>query len=321
MLSTMHGSMLGVMIGLVVGVSSWLVVGCARCEDGYHAPEPIVSGVAGELRGVGFSERGYFVAVGDSGVIAYKDDFDARLKSVQPVSADLYAVTPDARDGEVLVVGAQGSLLTSTHGGAWSVVDVGTSNDLWAVLHVEQASQAYSIAVGDEVVVVRDQGAAAWATISPPEGGWGGLRGMYASDKSMHVVGLAGVIWSTDDPHGTWTRDESGTEKDLLAVGGSIIEMFAVGAGGTLLQHEQAGGWRPVPIDVDVDLVDIDYDGVVLAADGGLFRINDTATGVEALFDVGSRSHALGFYGSSFVIVGEGGKMSAMLLGTVPQCD
>lgn len=313
--------MIVAVIGLLVGASPWLVAGCARCADGYHAPEPVASGFAGELRGVGFSERGNFVAVGDAGVIVYKDDFDAGIKSVQPVSADLYAVTPDARGGEALVVGAQGTMLTSLHGGAWSVVDVGTSNDLRAVLQVEQASRAYAIAVGDDVVVVRDQDADAWQTIAPPEGGWGRLRGVYATDDRIVGVGLAGVIWSTDDPHGSWARDASGTDEDLLAVGGSFIELFAVGAGGTLVHRERAGEWRPITLDLDVDLVDIDHDGVVLAADGRLFRIDDAATGIEPLFDVGSRSHALAFYGSSFLIVGEGGHMSSMLLGTVPQCD
>ncbi len=321
MFSIVHESMVCVMIGLAIGASPWLMAGCARCTDGYHAPEPIASGVVGELRAVGFSERGNFVAVGDSGVIAYKDDFDARVKSVQPVSADLYAVTPDARGGEALVVGARGTMLAALHGEAWSVVDVGTSNDLRAVLQVEQASRSYAIAVGDEVVVVRDPGADVWQTLAPPEGGWGRLRGVYATDERVFVVGLAGVIWSTEDPHGSWARDASGTDEDLLAVGGSSVELFAVGAGGTLVHHEQEGDWRPMTLDLDVDLVDIDYDGVVLAADGRLFRIDDTATDVEPLFAVGSRSHALAYYGSSFMIVGEGGHMSSMLSGTTPQCD
>lgn len=324
MLATAHRSrlLLGALIGLTLGGPPWLVTGCSRCAGGYHAPMPLASGVSGELRGVGFSERGYFVAVGDAGLIAYKDDFDARLVSVRPVSADLYAVTPSAYDGEVIVVGAHGSMLTSTHGGAWTVVDVGTANDLSAVLHVEEASAAHAIAVGDEVIVVRDQDADAWATLPPPGGGWGQLRGLHATAGRIHVVGLAGVVWSTDDPHGTWTREDSGTTEDLLAIGvNNAFDLFAVGANGTLLHADPAGQWSPIQIDVDVDLVDIDHDGVVLAADGRLFRIDDAVTGVEPLFDVGARSHALAFDGSVFVIAGEHGQMSTMLLGTTPQCD
>jgi photosystem II stability/assembly factor-like uncharacterized protein len=193
--------------------------------------------------------------------------------------ADVYLRgVADAGGGRWVVVGDGGfAALSDDLGQTWTTLDLQTSADLHAVLAVSESV----VVVGDGVVRVL-QGDT-WLEPPTPEGGWGQLRGIGWSypypypdkDPRTFAVGLAGVIWSTDDPSGVWVAEDSGVDVDLFAVGRLQGLVGVVGANGTFLIREGADEWISIETKRTVDFVDyqdLDPYGLLLAADGEVLQ-------------------------------------------------
>lgn len=219
--------------------------------------------------------EGSMVAVGDDGLVLVASGGYA-LTEHRPVAVDLRAVA-FGPGSQIFAAGAGGTLIRGQlDESTWQTVATGTTADLWRIawLSVGTAStdgapnREYVLAVGDGAVLVRDPVDAQWDLVPPPEGGWGRLRAI-AGDDRIHVGGLGGVVWSTDDPRGTWTRQDVGTDADLLAgATGWSGEAMLVGARGTIV-HRPEGAWVVLANDIEDDFIDLD--GVVgLTADGRL---------------------------------------------------
>ena len=99
------------------------------------------------------------------------------------------------------------------------------------------------VAVGEAGTVLQTTDAgASWgvAAIAP-----GTLRGLQISEEGSRIVAVGdeGLVWRSDDGGATWGPGDSGTTKDLRAIGFGLdpFEGWAVGLGGTLL-HTLDGG-------------------------------------------------------------------------------
>lgn len=285
-----------------LALATLLAAGCGDglCHQGDVSPIAVPPGSRLNAVALGYFaatlDEGSMLAVGDDGLVLTAD-LNYQLRASRPVTADLHDVTYGP-SGQRFAVGAGGTLIRGlVTDDTWQPVATATTADLWRVawLRVGTAwldgsqDREYVIAVGDEVVLVRDPVDAGWDLVTPPPGGWGQLRAVVADDR-IHVGGLGGVLWSADDPRGPWTRQDIGTTADLLAAAWDY-EALLVGTRGTVVTRRD-GAW----VVVETGLGDlIDFTGVYgLAADGQLYRLSPpeeplrlgwTAPGARALAD------------------------------------
>lgn len=218
------------------------------------------------------------IAVGSGGLVAAIGFEEPRLvQHFRPTDADLHDVS--ATLGETLVVGAGGTILVSGEDNSvWTPV-VGfpeLSADLWAIERVWLGDRGWTLVVGDQVVVVRDD-AGEWSTVAPPPGGWGELRGVFEAWDRVFVVGRGGVVWSASDPTQGWVAEETGASADLIGGGwspsfGHGDAICIVGAAGTVVVHDDEG-WRDGQFGIADDIVGYDQ-GTFLTRGGRVFRCN-----------------------------------------------
>lgn len=198
------------------------------------------------------------------------------------------------------VVGDGGQIMSSSNlGETWDSVELPSGADLYGISGVD----GRPIVVGDDVVAMRNIEDGTWTELTPPTGGWGQLRGVFAQYTRVDVVGLGGVIWSSDDASGEWTQAPSGVTADLFAVDYDV----AVGAGGTLLLRDDAG-WTPADTGVDVDLVDYEG-GYALGANGEIYKV---AIGEPlSLIDTIPDARGVTNVWETWATVGDGGSVSS----------
>lgn len=322
------GSILGCAVALVALVSL-APGGCGPGECEQHDLKDIPLAIQDRLNDVhiNYQERGDYpdgalVAVGDGGVILVAPSGYAPLPASRPVDVDLHAALLGP-DDQVFVAGAGGTLLRGVLGSdAWTPIATGTTAALHELAWIRvgtgnvdgSVDREYQIAVGDDVVLVRDESDGSWDAVPPPPGGWGELRAVVGDDW-IHVAGLGGVIWSAPEPDALWVRADAGTTADLLAGDrGWSDEAVLVGARGTIL-HRVERAWVQVPSTIGPDLIVLDWI-LALTSDG---RVYDLALldhpELEAWTAPWARSLA---YGGQLVLVGDAGRAARI---AVPTCD
>lgn len=259
----------------------------------------------------GMYEDGSLLAVGDAGVIVTAAVGYAPLQVATADAGDLRAALLGPND-RAYVAGDGGALLTAPFGAdTWQPVATGTTADLYQLAWIDvqddltQAPREYQLAVGDEVVLLRDPVDDSWDLLPPPPGGWGRLRAVVGDDR-VHVAGLGGVIWSAADPRGTWQREDAGTTADLLAGDFGWNAAVLVGARGTLL-HRPGDRWERVPSTIEADLIALAW-VTALGADG---RVYDLVLLDEPQLEAWTAPWARSLAdGERRVIVGDGGRMA-----------
>lgn len=289
---------------LALGVALASVGGC-WCGGWVDGSEAIELGVDVDLHAVtglgdlvdGRVYRG--LAVGAEGtVVAWgssEEDYERFVERTTIADVDLRGTWTEP--GAWWVVGGAGTLAVSgDQGQSWSLIELTTDADLYAITSVGSRL----VVVGDDVVLTQSIDGS-W---SETPGDWGQLRGVYSAPWRTWAVGLGGVIWSTEDPSGEWIAEPSGVEADLLAVGSFHGDLVAVGAAGTLLIRE-ADGWDRVKTREDVDL--IAYHGqAALGAGGELFELRGNNRVRLEQVDQFPGARALSRWGDA-VIVGDDG--------------
>jgi len=291
-------------------------LGCGKDCGEWSAPEVLELGVDADLLAVAvdpaWDGEGTppFYAVGAGGLIVASGD---TIRSDQPVAVDLRDV---GYHGEfVIAVGDAGTVVRASQDGSsdWEVVDVGVTQDLYAVVPNGQGE----LVLGEDVLLVHDGVADTWTPAPRPTGGWGSLRASLhdSYDGTRWVFGLAGVAWSTRDPLGTWERVDLDTDADLVAVTGGGSQ-FVVGSDGVIL--ERLGGvWHNLGSDTSVDFVAAADPDALLTADGRLLGLSNFADGGlrrNATLDPGMTAVAVGYTGDSLqedmtaIVVGAGGR-------------
>ncbi len=262
---------------LSAGAAAALVPACeGDCPDTVAAPEPYSLPeditVLGELWDDNNGDR-YLVGAGGAVINLFGDPQVQR-----PVTVDLHAVVLTSE--LVIVVGAAGVVAAAPLGSDdWQVVDLGTTADLHGATYNAPDygvvnPTARVLIVGDDVMFSHDPIAGTWASVAPPEGGWGELRAVHADRESkVLAVGRGGVIWSASSPQGPWTREDAGTDADLWTVHNGLIG----GDGGLVLARDSASGtWRARPIDSSSAVIDV-FPAILTAA-GELFEIDNDGT-------------------------------------------
>lgn len=253
-------------------------------------------------------DRSYTHAAAGAGgtVVAWGSDWNADGETFVDVfdvgDADLNAIA--VVEDSWWVVGDGGAAAVSgDRGGSWSTVDLaGTTSDLYGIT----MAGALLVAVGEDVVVVR-QPDGTWMQVEPPSGTWGSLRAVHYDGERLYAVGLSGVIWSTEDPNGLWVVENAGSTDDLWDVGTRFLsteQTVVVGAGGTVLFHDESG-WTRGDTNVSEDLI-AHSNGRALAADGRVFDIGDDGQLTEvARFEAALDLSSLSYGGVT--VVGEDG--------------
>ena len=214
-------------------------------------------------------------------------------------------------NGRGIAVGESGIVLTTDDAGAtWTRRDSGTEAPLSGVA---LASDGRSIAVGmSGIVLTTDDAGATWTRrdsgMGVPLSGMGvPLSGMgvplsdvaLANDGRGIVVGMSGIVLTTDDAGATWTRRDSGMGVPLSDValandGRGIV----VGMSGIVLTTDDAGAtWTRRDSGTEAPL-----SGVALANDGrgivvgmsGIVLTTDDAGATWTRRDSGMGAHLYG---------------------------
>jgi hypothetical protein len=284
------------------------------CPEPWSDPTLLELGTSADLIGVGPGvDYDDVVALGLGGLVAHHDGEQATTQS--PVNVALRAST--RRDGRLIVVGDQGSVLVSDDAGAsWSPRSSGTTTSLTAIMRANLGGVDSLVAVGVEVIVVSLDGGETWAVGEPPATGWGTLRGLFLTSERIYAVGDAGVAWSSATPEGLWNAEELGTTANLLGGGSSYAAGDAtVGEGETLLVIasdntlllRDANGWSSRPLTLDGSAIAFSG-GYVLTSSGAIYDLDGTGSAALVPVDLPFEATALYGDGSGIVLVGrEGG--------------
>jgi hypothetical protein len=247
-------------------------------------------------------ENGY-VAVGAEGtVVVVTTSGEGMVKSVEVSTVSEATLRAASTSGSVWwVVGDEGTAaFSSDRGLSWTLIELGTSADLYAVIDIGSRV----IVAGDDVVLIQAADGT-WSEVPPPADAWGKLRAAHGAATRTYLVGHEGVIWSAEDPGGEWVAESVGVDADLVDVGPRSSDRWeqsivVVGANGTLLIRD-GDGWSRVETGVGVDLLGWS-EGFALAADGRVFELGD---GLELVpFDtfVGARALSAEHSGEMLVV-------------------
>ncbi len=160
--------------------------------------------------------------------------------SPQPTGETLRALWES--EGVLWAVGDGGAVVKSTdHGGSWSAVESGTTQNLKSVW---ASTEGDIWAVGDDSTILRStDGGAGWHRLSPPAGG--NLDAIWGSDPhDVYFAGSDGQLLHTDD-HGrsfTTLRPLGDTDEQLTAVWGSANdEVYVSGDRGSIVATTDRG--------------------------------------------------------------------------------
>ncbi|MHB8519724.1 MAG: hypothetical protein ACYDH9_03095 [Limisphaerales bacterium] len=138
-------------------------------------------------------------------------------------------------NGQFVIVGSKGAVVTSPDGLAWTPQYSGTTNGLAAVSY----GNGQFVAVGGTNILTSADGLAWTPQYS---GTTNGLNGIGSGGGEFVAVGLAGAILTSPDGM-NWTPRNSGTTYPLYAVGYGTNLFVAVGDAGTILTSPDAGSW------------------------------------------------------------------------------
>lgn len=314
--------------------------GCCKPE-GWLEIEQYDAGVSTDLHAMVDTLDYHRLAVGSNGVVLVFDagwngivaptgGSEATVSTV-PGGADLHGAMwepIDEWDDTLLenrahgwVVGDGGVVaITTDLGQTWSMVDVGTTNDLYAIAssNVITESNEYGpvVVVGDGTVRFQDIDGT-WSEPPAPVGGWGQLRDIFAYGGRLWAVGLGGVMWTAEHPSEDWVAQDTSTSADLLVVTrcvdgdrGEGDRIQAFGAGGAALFHGPGtSDWTSYDTGLDADIIGCDG-ALFLTADGEVFEV-DRHRGHARFTHVttvpGARALDYGIEDAALVVVGDAG--------------
>lgn len=205
-------------------------------------------------------------------------------------------------NGQFVIVGGAGAMVTSPDGGTWTARNSGTTNGLAAVGY----GNGQFVAVGGTNILTSADGIAWTAQNS---GTTNGLNGIGFVNGQFIAVGSAGMILTS--PEGiSWTPRNSGTTNGLYAVGYGANLFVAVGDAGTILTSPDAGSWTQQGTNQPYrDLRGIAYGNqrfVVVELYGKISTSSDGVTWNSAYGGLGIPSGVM--YGGNQFVLASGGE-------------
>jgi photosystem II stability/assembly factor-like uncharacterized protein len=295
------------------------------CQDpcSWSEPQPIQLGIGVQLDAVveldryGLYQSPYtHLAVGAHGTVVALADSSATVFEVG--GSDLHAI--EIVESKWWVVGDEGmAAVSADFGESWTQVELAGSN---ANLRAITDAGVGLVVVGDDEVLVQRPDTT-WTHATPPQGGWGDLRGVHWDGERVYAVGLEGVVWSAANPTKTWVAEDVGVDVDLNAIGeiedwhpfDEIGSFAVVGAEGTYLTHRRVAGWNRETSGTSEDLIAYSQ-GVVASAEGTLFKAESDGSLTPLTEFPGTRNLDYRTYGYEVLLVGDNGRAA-----TVYTCD
>ncbi len=179
-----------------------------------------------------------------------------------------------------MVVGEQGTILTSTDEGAtWTQRISGTNS--WLVAATYSPTLKRYFAVGDGGIILSSADAVAWVREASPTSIR--LNGVTDSGNgTVYAIGESGAGLLQRDPNGVWTRSDVGFGNRWMR--GLILfdQRCAVGQGGAIFTPQPDApfttAWSQTPVTTTEDLESIAY-GVAAGAPVGSLGFNLVAVG------------------------------------------
>jgi photosystem II stability/assembly factor-like uncharacterized protein len=168
-----------------------------------------------------------FYAVGDNGLILLYEK--GVLRAVESNTRTFLGGVWGTGDGEVFVVGAEGTILRSQQGGAFVKQESPTKARLRSVWGT---SSKNVFAVGDGGTILRFDGENWSQQKIETTAALSAISGR--NTKDIYAVGEAGTVLRFDGEE--WSLADTGTSAVLYAVGVFGNQVVACGAGGTLLR-------------------------------------------------------------------------------------
>lgn len=188
-----------------------------------------------DLNTIGFGSAKY-VAAGAGGAIFTRGlaSTDAWTPATSGVTASLNAIVTG---GTIVIVGDNGSILTSADTVTWTAQASGTT----ARLNNVTFGQLAYVAVGDNGTILRSTDATTWTAVA--SGTTSNLYAVTVLGTSIVAGGANGTLLSSTDGGLTWTPLASGTTSTLRALVASTTSYVAVGDGGTILTSIDLNTW------------------------------------------------------------------------------
>lgn len=283
------------------------------CPEPWSDPTSLALGTEVDLIAVGPGlDYDDVVALGLGGLISSFDGETATTQS--PVNVALRAVT--RREGRLIVVGDQGSIVVSDDGGqTWAARSSGTMTSLIAVSRATLGGVDYLVAAGVEAIVVSADGGETWLPVVAPANGWGTLRGLFTTTERIYAVGDAGVAWSSAAPDGLWTAEALGSTADLLGGGSTYAaadaavsesETLVVPAADNTLLIRDANGWTSRALELEGSAIAFSA-GYLLTSSGAVYDLDGTGVATRVPLELDFEASAIFGDAGGVVVVGKGG--------------
>jgi uncharacterized repeat protein (TIGR01451 family) len=202
-----------------------------------------------------------------------------------------------------VAVGSGGAIVTSDDGLTWTVREFGTNGFLYDVIW---AGDNF-VAVGAPGAVLTSPDGITWTTHA--SGTTGRLRGITWSGSRFVAVGDSGIILTSPDGV-TWASRASGTFNALLGVAWNGFRFVAVGDQGVVLGSADGVTWETERTTIRELLTDIVWNGTqfVVTADKGIIMISaDGSLWSNLASGVFGRLEAVIWDGTRFIAVGVDG--------------
>lgn len=244
-----------------------LASGCGLgLDDEWTAElEPVDMGVDVRLEAVTWDIRTeHLFAVGSGGVVV--DDLGHRW-DLPGTLRDVIVTGGDKRPTRLIVVGDHGFVaIAKIDGdvvGEFEVVDVGTQNNLHAVIGGRHSDYQDTLIVGDDTLIMAsegEQGELVWTHPPAPPDGWGKLRDVsFPSGLSSTpcALGKAGRMLCAHEvalDEWVWEVVPLDTDANLTSFCGGH-GFYAVGEDGVLLAGDIYDDWIVVELDPAIDFV------------------------------------------------------------------
>lgn len=175
-------------------------------------------------------------AVLDSLVMRTDDGGETWRRVIVPSKTELFHLDFNG-SSHGWIVGDKGLILHTTNGGvSWEVQKSGVTR---ALFNVDFRDDDFGFAVGGGGTILRtEDGGRNWERIITqfPETF---KRVDFADDKNGWIVGHKGAILRSSDRGRTWVKQQSSTAKDLYGLYMVKRYGWAVGAGGTIIEHQK----------------------------------------------------------------------------------
>lgn len=219
------------------GGSSWRETVIFRASD--------VGGGIPEFLSIRFADKKLGLAIGsilnrkgdavlDSLVMRTDDGGETWKRIVVPSKTELFHLDFNG-SSHGWIVGDKGLILHTTNGGtSWAVQSSGVTR---ALFNVDFRDDDFGFAVGGGGTILRtEDGGRNWQRIITqfPETF---KRVDFADDKNGWIVGHKGAILRSSDRGRTWVKQQSSTNSDLYGLYMVKKYGWAVGAGGTIIEH------------------------------------------------------------------------------------